>query len=181
LEFDFFGTGDNEGKVTPRLRHVYGTWGPLLIGQTNTLFMDIDTFPNVVDYWGPTGMAFVRNPQIRWTAVNDDHHRFAVALENPTDDIDPGQIRELDPALGAAISAHETLPDLTAQYRYTDTWGHVQGALVLRDLGFETPGAPNNGPHDHLFGWGVDLTSSIEFGERDKLLLGLVYGHGIAT
>jgi hypothetical protein len=29
--------------------------------------MDGDIFPNVVDYWGPAGMVFVRTPQIRLT------------------------------------------------------------------------------------------------------------------
>ena len=29
--------------------------------------MDIDTFPNAIDYWGPNGMIFVRTPQIRYT------------------------------------------------------------------------------------------------------------------
>ena len=25
--------------------------------------MDPDVFPNTIDYWGPTGMMFLRNPQ----------------------------------------------------------------------------------------------------------------------
>src|SRR4051812_21264941 len=46
VEFDFFGVGADAGKVTPRLRHAYGRWGPILAGQTNSLFMDGDIFPN---------------------------------------------------------------------------------------------------------------------------------------
>jgi len=29
--------------------------------------MDIDVFPNTIDYWGPSGMVFYRNVQMRWT------------------------------------------------------------------------------------------------------------------
>jgi len=32
--------------------------------------MDDDMWPNIVDYWGPSGMVFLRNPQIRWTPIN---------------------------------------------------------------------------------------------------------------
>jgi hypothetical protein len=181
VEFDFFGVGDNQGKVTPRLRHAYGTWGPILIGQTNSLFMDGDIFPNVVDYWGPAGMVFLRNPQIRYTFINNDRHSFAVALENPGSDPDPGDIRILDPALGDGISASEELPDLTAQYRYMSDWGHVQVAGIMRSIGFETIGAPGNEPSDDLFGWGIDLTGVFKIGERDKILAGIVYGEGIAS
>ena len=61
-----YGIGVDAGQTTIRLRHAYGRWGPILAGQTNSLFMDGDLFPNVVDYWGPAGMVFVRNPQIRF-------------------------------------------------------------------------------------------------------------------
>src|SRR5262245_28116886 len=70
FEFDLFGTGVDAGQTTFRVRHMYGKWGPILVGQTNTLWMDADIFPNVVDYWGPPGMVFVRNPQIRYTFLD---------------------------------------------------------------------------------------------------------------
>jgi hypothetical protein len=181
LEFDFFGVGDNEGQVTPRLRHAYGTWGRLLIGQTNTTFMDIDTFPNVVDYWGPNGMVFVRNPQLRWSFIDNESMALAVALENPSDDVDPGQIRIIDPELGANIVAREEVPDLAAHFRYRGDWGHVQVAGLLRNLAFETLGTPGNEPTDSLLGWGLNLTSVIKTGERSRFLLGFVYGEGIAS
>jgi hypothetical protein len=28
--------------------------------------MDIDVFPNTLEYWGPNGMAFFRNVQLRY-------------------------------------------------------------------------------------------------------------------
>jgi hypothetical protein len=181
LEFDFYGVGDNAGQVTPRFRHGYGEWGQFLIGQTNSVFMDIDIFPNTVEYWGPNGMVFVRKPQIRWTFLNSDHHRAAVALEDPGSDIDPGNVRELDPDIGANIVPSEQYPDLTGHYRYTGGWGYVQAAGILRNIGYETLGTPDNEPADDMMGWGINLTSNIRVGERSKFLLGVVFGEGIAS
>ena len=34
--------------------------------------MDPDVFPNSVEYWGPTGMVFYRNVQVRFYAIKKD-------------------------------------------------------------------------------------------------------------
>ena len=180
FEFDLFGTGVDAGQTTFRVRHMYAKWGPFLAGQTNTLFMDGDIFPNVVDYWGPTGMVFVRNPQIRFTFFDKNGWNAAVALEHPSDDIDPGNIRLIDPDIAANIQSNEELPDLTAAIRYGGDWGHVRLAGILRKVGFETRGTENNEPSGHKTGWGVNATTAIKLGFATPRL-GVVYGRGIAT
>ena len=40
FEFDLYGVGVDAGQTTMRVRHAYMNWGPFLVGQTNTLFMD---------------------------------------------------------------------------------------------------------------------------------------------
>jgi hypothetical protein len=180
FEFDLFGTGADEGKTTFRLRHVYGSWGPILVGQTNSVFMDGDTFPNVVDYWGPDGMVFLRTPQIRYT-YKTGPHEIAVALEHAANDIDPGAIRQFDPALGSGIKNDEKFPDVTAHYRYTGGFGHVQLAGILRRVGYDTPGAPHEEPKGHDTGWGVNLSGNLKTWRKDVLHLSAVYGEGIAS
>lgn len=180
FEFDMFGVGVDEGQTTIRLRHAYGQWGPWLGGQTNTLFMDASIFPNVIDYWGPPGMAFTRPPQIRWTPISGNNS-FAVAVERPGNDVDPGQIRQFDPELGDNIQGTQKVPDLTAQFRSEHDWGHFQIAGIARKVSFETLDTPNNEPKDHDFGWGIDATGSLKLFEKDKILAGVVYGEGIAT
>ncbi|MFL5297920.1 MAG: DcaP family trimeric outer membrane transporter [Phenylobacterium sp.] len=181
FEFDLFGTGADEGQTTMRLRHFYGSWGPILAGKTNTLFMDGDIFPNTIEYWGPPGMAFLRNPQIRYTYKTTSGHEFAIAIEHPSNDVDPGNIRELDPALGSAIQGHEEIPDLTARWRYEGGLGHIQLAGILRQVGFDTAGTPDNKPKGHETGWGLDLTGNVKTWGRDVLHLGFIYVEGIAT
>jgi len=182
FEFDMFGTGADAGQTTIRLRHFYGEWGQLLGGQTHTLFMDIDVFPNVIDYWGPPGMAFVRVPQIRWTPYTTSDSHFSVALERPSNDVDAGNVRLIDVYSEATVNPTERYPDLTAQYRKDGPWGHAQIAAILRNVGFDYKVNPTEPfQHGHDTGWGIDLTAAINTMEKDKVLLGVVYGHGIAT
>jgi hypothetical protein len=180
FEFDMYGTGGDEGQTTIRLRHAYGKWGPILAGQTNTLFMDGDLFPNVVDYWGPTGMVFVRNPQLRYTFVDNEQWMAAVALELPSDDIDPGAIRLIDPELATNLKPNEELPDLTAQIQYRGPWGHVTLAGLARKIGFDTLGTPGNEPTGSEFGWGINAGAVVKV-SLATLRLSAVYGKGIAT
>jgi hypothetical protein len=180
FEFDLYGTGDDAGQTTMRIRHVYGEWGPILAGQTNSTFMDGDIFPNTIEYWGPPGMVFVRNPQARYT-YRSGPHVFAVALEKPNNDIDPGGIRTLEPILGFSFQADEEAPDLAAHYRYNGGWGHVQIAGLLRSLGYEAIGTDDNEPKGTETGWGINLTSNIKVWEKDVIHLGVVYGEGIAS
>lgn len=178
FEFDLFGVGDDAGQTTIRPRHIYGSWGQWLAGQTNSLFMDIDLFPNTIDYWGPAGMVFLRNPQIRWTPVSGDAS-FAVAIEKPGNDVDPGNLGKLDPALGN-VQGDEKIPDVTAQFRHGGGWGHVQVAGILRKVGYETIGTPGNNPSGDELGFGVNLSTNLKFG-ADTLRVGVVYGEGIAS
>jgi hypothetical protein len=45
--------------------------------------MDVDVFPNVVDYWGPNGMLFFRNVQVFWEPYRDGDSNARIAVEAP--------------------------------------------------------------------------------------------------
>jgi hypothetical protein len=180
FEFDLYGTGVDAGQTTFRIRHAYGRWGPILAGQTNTLFMDGDIFPNVVDYWGPAGMVFVRTPQIRFTFYDRDGVSAAIAFEHPSDDIDPGQIRLVSEDIANGLRPDEEFPDFTAAVRYGGEWGHVRLAGIARSVGYDTLGTPGNEPKGDEFGWGLNLTGSVKAGFA-TFRAGVVYGEGIAT
>ena len=181
FEFDLYGVGADAGLTTIRLRHAYGEWNGWLAGQTHTLFMDIDLFPNVIDYWGPNGMVFIRNPQLRYTRNLKAGNTLAFALENPGNDVDPGQLRDIDPSIGA-VASHNTVPDLTAQFKTGKDWGHFQAAGVLRRLGYDTPAAPNNSPKGDKTAGGADLSLVMNTKDKaNKIMLGFVFGSGIAN
>jgi hypothetical protein len=179
FEIDLFGVGVDEGQTTIRLRHAYGEWGQWLAGQTHSLFMDIDVFPNTIDYWGPSGMVFLRNPQIRWTPLAGAN-AFAVAIEKPSDDIDAGEFRTVDPGL-LDLQSDEELPDLTAQFRAQRDWGHVQLGGILRRIGVENVADPANIQEGDDLGWGLNLSTNVKVGARDVIRASVVYGEGIAS
>jgi hypothetical protein len=179
FEFDLFGTGDDEGKTTFHLQHAFGSWGPILVGKTDSVFMDGSIFPDVIDYWGPPGMPYVRNPQIRLT-YKTGPHELAGAVESPSNDVDPGQLRLVDPVL-AGLQGVERIPDFTGHYRYAGDWGHIQIGGILRQVSYETVGTVNSEPKGSRLGWGVNLTSNLKVTKADVLHLGGVYGEGIAS
>jgi len=183
FEFDLFGVGADAGQTTFRLRHAYGEWGSILAGQTNSLFMDIDVFPNTIDYWGPSGMVFYRNVQIRWTPYRTDNSHFAIAIERPGNDIDSGNLRLIEGLEGVEVQNDEELPDLTAQYRYGGDWGHVQVGGILRKVGYElrAEDSDDEWTQGSEMGWGLNLSSVINLLEKDAIRLQVVYGEGIAS
>jgi DcaP outer membrane protein len=182
FEFDLFGTGADAGQTTFRLRHAYGEWGALLAGQTNSLFMDGDVFPNTIDYWGPAGMVFYRNVQIRYTPFKSEHSHFSIAIERPGNDIDSGNLRLIEGFEDVQVQNDETLPDLTAQYRYGGDWGHLQFGGILRKVGFEVRETPDDRwQSGSETGWGINVGSAINTFGSDKILLQFVYGEGIAS
>jgi hypothetical protein len=144
--------------------------------------MDIDVFPNTIDYWGPSGMVFYRNVQIRWTPYKTDRSHFAVAIERPSNDIDSGNLRLIDGLEDLQVNNDEELPDLTAQFRYGDAWGHVQVGGILRKVGFEVransadPWVDGSEP-----GWGLNVGAVFNVMEKDAVRLQAVYGEGIAS
>jgi hypothetical protein len=115
FEFDMFGVGGDAGQTTIRLRHAYGEFGQFLAGQTNSLFMDGDVFPNTIEYWGPAGMIFFRNIQARWTFLKKDGTKVAVAFESPGSAIDTGKVDLVQ--LGTDVNSWNKYPDLSWQFR----------------------------------------------------------------
>ncbi len=181
LEFDFFGASsgrpDAGGQNGVRLRHAYGEWGPWLVGQTHSLFMDADLWPNIIDYWGPAGMAFYRNVQVRYTPVSGTH-TFAIALERPATDLDPGTVGTN--AAYAGVAGVSKWPDLTAQYRLGGDWGYLQLSGMLRWLGYDTPGAAGGNPKGYAVGAGLAASSSVKASQLMTLRLSLLGGNGIS-
>lgn len=180
FEFDLFGVGPDAGQTTFRIRHAYGEWRTLLVGQTWTTFMDPDVIPTGVDYWGPSGRISTRREQIRVTPVRGDM-TIAVALERAGQEVDVGVLREVDPSVADDIQSDQKLPDLAAHVRFNRDFGHVQLAAVLRPLAWETAGAPGNDPSGDTLGFGLAATSRINLLGKDRLLLSVAGGKGIAA
>jgi hypothetical protein len=176
FEFELFGTGVDAGQTTFRLRHAYGELGAFGAGQYWSPFMDIDVFPNTLEYWGPTGMVFFRNVQVRWMPIKGDT-RLTLALERPGASADPGVLAgriELQD-----VKARFPAPDLSGEYRWGGSKGYVEVAGMLRYMKWDDLNDDAFDLSGSAVGWGINLSSNVKFGSSDTLRLQGVFGEGI--
>jgi DcaP outer membrane protein len=177
FEFELFGTGVDAGQTTFRLRHAWGELGQVGAGQSWSPFMDIDVFPNSIEYWGPNGMVFFRNVQLRWTPWQNGDSNFMVALERPGASADQGQYAgriELQDVRGRF-----PLPDLSAHYRRAADWGHVQIAGIVRQIKWDDLNTDEFDLSGDATGWGINVSSNVKIAKKHVARLSFVYGEGI--
>src|SRR5262252_9159896 len=169
FEFDMFGVGPDAGLTTIRLRHAWGQYKQIGGGQTNTQFMDIDVFPNTIEYWGPNGMMFVRNPQVFWQPIaKADGTNLTVAIEAPGASGDAGTFA--DRVELQNVRGRYPLPDLTGHYRYARSWGYLQVGGVLRKIAWDDL-IPNDqfDLNGSTWGGGVTVSSNLKATPADTL------------
>ncbi len=180
FEFELFGVGVDQGQTTFRLRHAYGELGKFGAGQTWSPFMDIDVFPNSVEYWGPSGMIFFRNVQARWMPIQGDT-RMTIALERPGASGDLGEFRTAPELEG--VQARFPAPDVSAEYHWGRSWGYLEAAGIWRYLEWNDTGAGVDSLSGEAVGWGVNLSSNINMNgsaeTNNTIRLQLAYGEGI--
>ena len=139
--------------------------------------MDIDVFPNSVEYWGPTGMAFFRNVQVRWMPIQGDT-RLTIALERPGASGDQGVLRGSHRADGrqGALSAARTSRPSTA---WAATGATSRSPASCARSSGTTPTRHAIDLSGDATGWGINLSSNLKFGNGTCSALGVVYGEGI--
>lgn len=172
MEVDFFGSARGNANTTNgeglQLRQAYGQVGGLLAGQTWSNFMDLDAYPESLDYIGPAGLTFVRQPQIRYGSSITPHTNYAVALEAANADFAPDVASDTD------VNASD-LPDLTGKLQWKDTFGELSLRGVARKLNAGTA----SGSEDSTFGWGLGASGKILAYQKDALFFQGVYGEGV--
>jgi DcaP outer membrane protein len=178
VAFDLFGTDGGTNIHWLRAWGELGRWGA---GQTDSNFMNIDAFPNTIDYWGPPGMVFLRNPQLCYTQQAGEGMTWAVSLEAPNSVIDTGKLSQVDPSFGGGVTAHNRLPDLIGSLRVDRPWGHVKAAAIVRDVGYQTSTTSSGNPSGSKTGYGLNLSGVLKVFGRDSVSWGLVGGKAIAS
>jgi DcaP outer membrane protein len=176
FEWELFGVGVDVGQTTFRLRHAYGELGHFGAGQTWSPFMDIDVFPNSIEYWGPNGMAFFRNVQVRWMPIQGDT-RLTFALERPGSSQDPGRLQ--DRIEIANILARFPYPDASGEFRWGGKYGYVEAAGIIGQTRLDDVLNDRFNLNQTIDRWGIDLTSNIKVGAKDVIKLGYVFGEGM--
>jgi DcaP outer membrane protein len=163
-----------------RIRHAYGSFGGLLAGMTWSTFMDVDNSPETLDFNGPIGATFIRQPQIRYTYFTPGWGNFSVALENSSSYV-------LNTSEAAAPGSLSRMPDLVARWDRGFDWGSMSARAVTDEIRVhgivEEPSADNPEPasvRGTRRGWGVGSTAFVKArGGADYLSVALTYGDGI--
>ena len=181
LSMDLFGQGtSNAGGSSTQIRviHAWGEIGAFGAGQHESLFMNLDAFPNVIDFWGPNGNVFLRNPQVRYTAMQKDNTRLQFSLEAPSSAIDQGKT----PAIIADnLRARTKYPDVVAKYVQDGKAGQLSVSGIARWVGWETLNTPDNSPAGNVTGAGLNVNGWLNMLEKDRLIGHVVYGKAIAS
>lgn len=137
--------------------------------------MDIDVFPNSVEYWGPNGMVFFRNVQLRWMPIQGDT-RMTIALERPGASGEGGDFADRIEIQN--LRGRFPYPDLSAEYRHATPWGYVEAAGIVRYMKWDDTLDDQFDLSGSDLGWGINLSSNIKSG-KSVYRLQAVYGEGV--
>lgn len=146
IETDFFGPSN-----TLRLRHAFGTLGPVLAGQTWSTFMPVFAGADTLDFGGPTGQIFVRQAQVRYSHNFGGGLVLQLALEDPSGD---GVLAATNTAATTAVGA-QRFPDAVAALTYSAPWGTLWAAGLVRQIEHDNGGLTVLSSHDSVVVWGA--------------------------
>jgi hypothetical protein len=177
FEFELFGTGVDEGQTTFRLRHAWGEFGRIGAGQYWSPFTDPDVFPNSLEYWGPTGLPWFRNVQLRFTTYQTENSNLILALARPGASGDQGVYASRVELEG--IRPRFPLPDFAAAYKYTGKWGHARTAAIVRRINWDDTRDDAFDLSGHATGWGWNVSSALKATESSVLRMAFTVGEGI--
>ncbi len=177
FDFDLVGFGADAGQTTFHVVNAYAQLGRVGAGQTASVFMDLDVFPNTLDYWGPLSRVFFLNIQLRYVAIQKENEKLIFALERPGATADGGdyanslELQNVKPVF--------KFPNLTAQFRRGGKWGYVQIAAILKSIRWKDRDTSAFDLSGSAAGWGFNLGTVLNAGSKIKFKLQGVYGKGI--
>ncbi len=193
VEIDFAGGNPSpSGQATsngyqPRLRLAFGTVGPLLVGQFNSLwsddglYWDEGRFTSLgitrLDNATALGLSAVRQPQVRYTHMFGHGLTFAASVEQPFSDFTSSTDGTLYPTSSPNIAFNQ-VPDVLARLRYHNDWGifAVRGMARQIEANLNAPGVSDT---QSTIGWGLGAMTSMRTFGRDFVSAQVNYGSGI--
>ena len=173
VELDFYNSaGGNQvvsNSVNPRLRHGFVSIGNFLAGQTWTTFMGLNSLVDTIDFNGPTGAAFLRQGQLRYSTKLGSNS-VAIALENPNPIYTGGGTP------GGLGDAADRMPDIVASLKHSGSWGGVQLSAALNYIDGEA--AAGVGTDDSAMGWALGFSGRLKLKGKDNIRFQINGGDG---
>jgi len=140
-----------------RLRYAYGTLGPVLVGQYNSVFRDSSAEPETLDFGGPIVAGVTRQPQVRYTFDFGNGLSLAMAAEDPQTSVVKTAANAGGTTFGTA--QYDKIPDFTAAIKFAGPWGSISGRAVVRDLYWHDGHSAS--ANSSAFGWGLGLSGTV--------------------
>lgn len=168
VEADWFGNASSNfdpGSYQLQLRHAFGQLNNVAAGYSFSAFMDNDALPDTLDFEGPGAAPFLLLAGARYTWKAGKNMNLTLSAEAPNS--------QVTAPIGGGKS---TFPDMTLRARYEADPGHVQLSGIVRRLGYTS----GTGVTDSAVGYGVSLAGSLKTVGDDYLVVGGVWGKGIA-
>ena len=163
---DFFGSSG--GELPFRVQQLWGQVFNVVVGLTFSVFEDPDAWPDTVDYEGPNAQVFARRPLVRYQMPLNEHWQLNFGLEKPGSEVDTS----IDPDARSVDHA----PDGGFNVRWEDSKiGHVQFGAIFRDIAVKGPKVGSQS----VFGWGLNLSTSLDLSPNDTMQAQLTYGQGL--
>ena len=174
IEMDFLLGNSGDERISnswnSRLRHAFVKWDydegkSLLAGQSWSTFFNVSALPNQIDFVGPVGTLFNRQPQIRWT-----NGGLQLAVESPATRLN----WDVDGSLSTAFDDfHEGIPDLVARYNGKAGGLSWSAAGIVRELSYDDGTAD-----DSQMAYGLSLSGKWMLG-KDDIRFMFNYGDGL--
>jgi hypothetical protein len=162
VETDFYGSSS-----VLRLRQAFGSYKGLLAGQAWSTFVDENNFPNTIDFESPIAFPSIRQAQVRWTTKFNAKSSWSIAAEDNKSTISS--------PTGEPGKAEYPMPDLTTNFRFTGSRGHVFVSGFLGRARFR----PEVGPTDDVTLWGSLLSGRIKTFGKDYIYGQFTFGDGV--
>lgn len=137
LEIDAMAGGQGDERISnsyaQRLRHAYVDWqmderNSLLAGQTWSTFFNVGALPEGLDFVGPVGTIFERQPQLRYTRKIGSGS-LQLAAENPATTLYNGSENPYDDS---------SAPDLVLRYNNSAGDFSYSVASMSRELAYDS-------------------------------------------
>ncbi|WP_197023807.1 DcaP family trimeric outer membrane transporter [Microbulbifer sp. HZ11] len=173
IEIDAMAGGQGDERISnsyaQRLRHAYVNWNidgdrSLLAGQAWSTFFNVGTLPEGLDFVGPVGTIFERQPQLRYTQ-GFGSGKVMIAAENPATTLYNGAENPYD---------DNSRPDMVL--RYDNNIGDLSYSIasMSRELAYDHA----DGSNESEQGYAISLAGKWQLG-RDDLRFMYSYGNAL--
>lgn len=176
FEFDAIGSAQGDERISnsysERMRHAFIDWNidgtnSLLAGQSWSTFFNVAALPESLDFVGPVGTIFERQPQLRYTRKLAGGGSFMLAAENPSSN--------LSRYAGGSLRADDnSVPDLIARFNGKAGGLSYTIAAMTRELKYETSSASADAQ-----GYALSLSAKYKLQNSDELRLMFNYGDAL--